>query len=1837
MGDEQFIGIDFGTSYSTVCWWNPRSNVPEVIRNEHGEEKTPSAVYIGSGGEILVGKPALDQLADIAHMPSKDQAEVFARTFVGVKRMLKDNLPLALPDGRVASPVEIAAEILKNLKKSAEIGCLHDTVDGAVVAHPVLFTAREKERLQEAAALAGFKKIILVEEPVAAVMGYVASGADAGGKILVYDLGGGTLDLAFVENSDGFHIPAEPMGSPIGGEDFDRLIYDQFNLQMERKHGIGFGIEPGAVNLHVLMECRRLKEKLSSLPKGKLSYVNLDSNLHVSFDLTRTEYEALILDLVRRTVDLTVSLLERLKRENRNPETVVLVGGPTRTPLIQAELKKILPVSPMATMHADVAVAMGAAFVAKDRLCDPARYAILEAPRPVMTWLEAIDAGDVGQMRLHLATGQDLNALDDKGMTALGRAVKNGDRHLVEFCLHRGADIEKAEYSEQRPLFLAVGRGDDVILQSLLNANAKLIDGYMRNTPLGEAVCHHTHLTPLLVKAHSDHDLPPLQKAIILNDEATVFDLLDADADVDAVDAHGDHPLHWACRIGNNRVVGELLLRKSDIKARGRFAKTPLILGSQYGFGSIVRMLLEAGAEIEAKDDVQCTPLHWASQNGHEKVVKVLLEAGAVIEAKAKNQLTPIHVAAVRGHEKVVKALLEAGAEIEAQDQWQYTPLHRAAVNGHEKVVKVLLEAGAEIEAKDNVQCTPLHRAAVNGHVPAIQALLEAGAEIEAQDQWQYTPLHRAAENGHEKVVKALLEAGAEIEAQDQWQYTPLHRAAENGHVPAIQALLEAGAEIEVKDEEQCTPLHLASKQGRVSAIHALLEAGAEIEAQDKNQCTPLHRAAENGHVPAIQALLEAGAKIEAKNINRWTPVDFAAYNGHEDLARELLNAGARFETSSKNLFLHWASENGLINGARALLALGAEINSQDEDNKTPLHLAAENNQDEIVALLLSEECGVDCRDKEGKTPLHYAAECGHESVVYRLLSWDPAADIEACDDVGNRPIHLAAMGGHEPVVKALLKAKACVDLENNRGDKPIMLAAKNGHLSLVRLLFPKKIEVKTLFKVLECVPDGSKKDPKFKDLWAGLAESEWKAAAKLATTYASKYQFDDAIDALECFLEKYPDVPQAKEALALQKSLHDRKNLWVWENAEKDAERARYGASYKQAADVYQAFIKSDPSHPQADIARSRIRELEGLHHRQQDDMRWEAVRVKAEAEIKAGSYEKAVPIIREYLGAHPQSNHRVKAHFILWEATRKNAEKAYCDNQYEKGITVLQEYIKANPASQHLSAASQLESTWTDVATKSLNKLRAAACIGLEHRNLKEVQRIIALAKHQAPSRNMFEPIERDLDAIKKEISTHVQCAAKEYSLCNYAVAYGHSEIACALDCSDDSLIELRKKYKDANDRDVAFRRQVRVVSLWALGIFIVAFIGGVALWGYNYLQFRKAIADRDLLAASSRARYVPDMLAKKSVGSLRELKDLQTKGVNLRDVLELYDAQRIMPGKWNEMNAAMQAADREVFLPQAILATSNVLAQLGDMYKQATIIAPQYKVMLATLNTAQNMMAKISSHGMRQHLQAEIATYEKALAKLKSEAATTFQYSQTSKQIEEWMVDASTLMKSLQRLSEASSMAAARRENARTNHVPRLLPRGWDSVELKRDNISRSATLIEALQGYEALANEYTELVQRSGTIRQTEVEVASLHAEVGNIIIMLTSHPVAPHASQDIGTLQAQFSADPGTNAPPTMLYDSKKALLIIRDDSRRLLVAMNEAETKHRIYLQKYSAMNIEREELSRELPDMLAEVERKAASLKSINILTEYISAIDDICSDIDAIIDALDGKRRGT
>ena len=363
-GRQPAMGIDFGTTNSSVAWFNPKTGQAETILNAEGETKTPSLVYFGAR-ETLVGKPVDQMLEDV----SSDLAlreELFQRTVMSIKRdLLPPNRRISLPDGRFVRPVEVVAEILKKLRRDAEELHFHEGVTKAVITCPAEFHAMHRRVIEDAGRLAGFEEVVTFDEPVAGALAYSQEGLKVGKHVLVYDLGGGTFDLAVLDNEDESFYPAlEPKGMDrCGGDDFDQALYDHCDELTRRELNRPISLS-GAIDLEFLRQCRRRKEDLTLQERRKFSsYLASDTgSVRFEHEMDRETFEDLILPYIETTTELTEALIKEAEAGGHEVDTVVLVGGSSRVPLVWRMLEDTLPVEPLKFAKRDVAVALGAAY-----------------------------------------------------------------------------------------------------------------------------------------------------------------------------------------------------------------------------------------------------------------------------------------------------------------------------------------------------------------------------------------------------------------------------------------------------------------------------------------------------------------------------------------------------------------------------------------------------------------------------------------------------------------------------------------------------------------------------------------------------------------------------------------------------------------------------------------------------------------------------------------------------------------------------------------------------------------------------------------------------------------------------------------------------------------------------------------------------------------------------------------------------------------------------------------------------------------------------------------------------------------------------------------------------------------------------------------------------------------------------------------------------------------------------------------------------------------------------------------------------------------------------------
>ena len=346
--DSPVIGIDLGTTNSVVAVCiDGRVRVLE----EDGTAIVPSVVGIAMDGRLLVGQSARNQLAAFPD-----------RTIASVKRRMGQAVMLPMA-GTSYSPQEISAIILQTLKARAE-RALGGSVSRAVITVPAFFDEQQRQATREAGALAGLTVERIINEPTAASLVY-HPGSDERRQIMVYDLGGGTFDVSIVRIEQGVvEVLSSKGDTSLGGDDFDELLARHVAGQFLTEHGLDLWDET-ATRWRLLTACERAKCELSTSASARIleEFIGTVRGRQISLDVTvtRNEYERLILPLVDRTIDCVDITIRDSGLALSQIDELILVGGSTRTPLVQDRLRGEFRRDPKWSVDPDLAVALGAA------------------------------------------------------------------------------------------------------------------------------------------------------------------------------------------------------------------------------------------------------------------------------------------------------------------------------------------------------------------------------------------------------------------------------------------------------------------------------------------------------------------------------------------------------------------------------------------------------------------------------------------------------------------------------------------------------------------------------------------------------------------------------------------------------------------------------------------------------------------------------------------------------------------------------------------------------------------------------------------------------------------------------------------------------------------------------------------------------------------------------------------------------------------------------------------------------------------------------------------------------------------------------------------------------------------------------------------------------------------------------------------------------------------------------------------------------------------------------------------------------------------------------------
>ncbi len=369
---SKIIGIDLGTTNSCVSVME--GNEPVVIPNAEGKRTTPSVIAFVEGGEIKVGDPAKRQAVT---NPTKTVYSV--KRFMGNKyteskkeaervpyKVVKgdNDTPRVDIDGRLYTPQELSAMVLQKMKKTAE-DYLGASVSEAVITVPAYFNDAQRQATKEAGEIAGLKVRRIINEPTAAALAYGMDKKGVDQKIVVFDFGGGTHDVSILELGDGvFEVLSTDGDTHLGGDDVDQKVINWLADEFNAEESMDLRKDPMSLQrLKEAAEKAKIELSASEQTEINLPYITATASgpKHLVRTLTRSKFEQLIDDLVKRTIEPCATALKAAGLSKSDIDEVILVGGSTRIPAVQQAVEKFFGKTPSKGVNPDEVVSLGAA------------------------------------------------------------------------------------------------------------------------------------------------------------------------------------------------------------------------------------------------------------------------------------------------------------------------------------------------------------------------------------------------------------------------------------------------------------------------------------------------------------------------------------------------------------------------------------------------------------------------------------------------------------------------------------------------------------------------------------------------------------------------------------------------------------------------------------------------------------------------------------------------------------------------------------------------------------------------------------------------------------------------------------------------------------------------------------------------------------------------------------------------------------------------------------------------------------------------------------------------------------------------------------------------------------------------------------------------------------------------------------------------------------------------------------------------------------------------------------------------------------------------------------
>lgn len=359
------IGVDFGSSYTTVSWINPKTSRPGIVKfNGDGSVKMPSAI-LGTNSGLVMGYTVSHYLDDINHLQFPEKMEAMCNFVPCLKRILDSN-GVEYLNGKQYTHLNLLEQFFRFIIKNVQEHCGSTYyIDSIAFSHPVNFELSKVNLIREAFQNLGLSVAEVSLEPIAAVRGYeIEHLINDNEGILVFDFGGGTIDVAFVQKLYGeLQLTVEPKGNnTCGGNDIDLLIYNDVKKKVLNKYNHNISLN-GIIDHSVMQSCKRLKEYFSGDNDSyttNIPIVTADRFINFQYSLIRESFDSIIYPKVNEAIQIAKNVIFEAKSKGKQINKVLLIGGSSQLTLVRQLLKEIVKETNIDTFgEKDIAVALG--------------------------------------------------------------------------------------------------------------------------------------------------------------------------------------------------------------------------------------------------------------------------------------------------------------------------------------------------------------------------------------------------------------------------------------------------------------------------------------------------------------------------------------------------------------------------------------------------------------------------------------------------------------------------------------------------------------------------------------------------------------------------------------------------------------------------------------------------------------------------------------------------------------------------------------------------------------------------------------------------------------------------------------------------------------------------------------------------------------------------------------------------------------------------------------------------------------------------------------------------------------------------------------------------------------------------------------------------------------------------------------------------------------------------------------------------------------------------------------------------------------------------------------